>query len=126
MIAFRGLHKNLWNALEATGRKLGIAKDDPRRLAGAVEHVLYERLSDGHTACPVSECINLVSRTLDDRSIAKHAIQCALDRKAICTTEIDGVKLIQPLGAAIIEGQLESRIRHCSPVSYRFFQKAPN
>nr|WP_297404059.1 AAA family ATPase [uncultured Marinobacter sp.] len=125
LIAFRGLHKNLWNALEATGRKLGIAKDDPRRLVGAVEHVLYERLSDGHTACPVSECINLVSRTLDDRSIAKHAIQCALDRKAICTTEIDGEKLIQPLGAAIIEGQLESRIRALLAGQLSIFSGSP-
>jgi len=73
----------------------------------------------------VNECINLVSRTLDDRSLAKHAIQCALDRKAICTTEVDGEKLIQPLGAAIIEGQLESRIRALLAGQLSIFSGSP-
>ena len=111
LIAFRGLHKDLWKAIDATGRKLGIADNDPRRLVGAVEHVLYKRLSDGHTACSVTECTNLVSKTLNDRSLALPAIQSALDRKAICSTKMDGETFVQPLGAAIIEGQLESRIR---------------
>jgi len=125
LIAFRGLHKNLWNAIDATGRKLGIANDDPRRLVGAVEHVLYERLSDGHTACPVTECINLVSRTLNNRSLALPAIQCALDRKAICTTQVDGETCVQPLGAAIIEGQLESRIRRLLAGQLSIFSGSP-
>jgi exodeoxyribonuclease V alpha subunit len=111
LIAFRGLHKNLWSAIETTGRKLGIAEDDPRRLVGAVEKVLYDRLSDGHTACPLNECVNLVSRTLGNRSLAQPALQHALARKAICTIEIEGQTYVQPLGAAIIEGQLESRIK---------------
>lgn len=125
LIAFRGLHKNLWNAIEATGRKLGIAKDDPRRLVGAVEKALYERLSNGHTACSVNECVNLVSRTLDNRSFAQPAIQHALDRKAICATEVDGEKYVQPLGAAIIEGQLESRIRDLLSGQLSIFSGSP-
>lgn len=125
LIAFRGLHKNLWNAIEATGRKLGIANDDPRRLIGAVEKVLFERLSDGHTACSVSECLNLVSRTLDNRSLALPAIQHALDRKAICTTEIGGNKYVQPLGAAIIEGQLESKMRGLLTGQLSIFSSSP-
>lgn len=111
LIAFRGLHKNLWEALEATGEKLGIEKHDPRRLVGAVEHVLYERLSDGHTACSPEECIRLVTAVLANKTLAESAIQYALDKKAICVRKVDDQKLIQPLGAAIIEGQLESRIK---------------
>jgi len=125
LIAFRGLHKNLWNAIEATGERLGIAHDDQRRLVGAVEKVLYERLSDGHTACSVEECVNLVSRTLDNRSLAKPAIQQALDRKAICTTEISGKKYVQPLGAAIIESQLESRIKSLLSGQLSIFSESP-
>lgn len=111
LIAFKGLHKNLWGALEATGKKLGIENDDPRRLVGSVEHVLYERLSDGHTACPTDECIRLTKEVLGDRKLAESALHHALDRKAVCVRSIDGQKYIQPLGAAIIESQLESRIR---------------
>lgn len=111
LIAFRGLHKNLWNAIEATGEKLGIEKDDPRRLVGAIEQILYERLSDGHTACPPGECVRLTAKLLGDKSLAELAIQHALSRKAICVRKIGDQTLIQPLGAAIIEGQLESRIK---------------
>lgn len=111
LIAFKGLHKNLWSALEATGKKLGIENDDPRRLVGSVEHVLYERLSDGHTACPVDECIRLIKEVLGDRKLAESAVNHALDRKAVCVRILDDQKYIQPLGAAIIESQLESRIR---------------
>lgn len=111
LIAFKGLHKNLWDALDATAEKLGIKKDDPRRLVGAVENLLYERLSEGHTACSPDECIRLIAPILGDTSLAAYAIQSSLDRRAVCVTTVDGKKFIQPLGAAIIESQLESRIR---------------
>lgn len=111
LIAFKGLHKNLWSALEATGKKLGIENDDPRRLVGSVEHVLYERLSDGHTACTPEECIRLTTEALGNRKLAESAVNYALERKAVCVRSLVGQKYIQPLGAAIIESQLESRIK---------------
>lgn len=111
LIAFQGIHDNLWRTIETAATKLGIDKADPRRLAGVVEHILYSRLDQGHTACPVEELRMLIESKLKAKGLVEKAITYALDRHAICVKTIDGKTLIQPLGAAIIESQLEQRIR---------------
>lgn len=111
LVAFKGLHRKLWETIEATARKLSIPKTDPRRLAGAVEHALYDRLSDGHTACPLEDLIQYTAYILEGKELAEAAVKHALERKVACSIKINGQTYIQPLGAAIIEGQLERRIK---------------
>jgi len=111
LISFHGLHENLWKTIEAAALKLGIARDDPRRLAGIVEHLLLSRLDDGHTACPLDEVRAWISTYLQTSDLTERAIACALERRAICVNKLNGVTLVQPLGAAIIESQLEQRFK---------------
>lgn len=111
LISFHGLHENLWKTIEAAALKLGIARDDPRRLAGIVEHLLLSRLDHGHTACPLDEVRAWISAYLQTSDLTERAIACALERRAICVNKLNGVTLVQPLGAAIIESQLEQRFK---------------
>lgn len=111
LIAFHGLHENLWKTIEAAALKLGIAHDDPRRLAGIVEHLLLSRLDHGHTASPVDEVRAWISAYLQTSELTEKAIACALERRAICVNKLNGITLLQPLGAAIIESQLEQRLK---------------
>lgn len=107
LIAFHGIHPNMWKIVEAAASKLGIAPNDPRRLAGIVENLLYLRLDHGHTAFPVDELRNELSQKLSSSALADLAITCALDRRAVCVKKLHGVTLLQPLGAALVESQLE-------------------
>jgi len=44
LLAFAG-----WTKVDSAALKLGVALDDDRRLVGAVEAALYERLQHAHT-----------------------------------------------------------------------------
>lgn len=110
LLAFQGLHPNLWKTVEAAAVKLGIAAHDPRRLAGIIENLLYLRLDQGHTACPVDQLKTELLQKLPSPAQVDHAITCALDRRAVCVKKLQGVTLIQPLGAALVESQLEQRV----------------
>ncbi len=111
LIAFHGLHENLWKTIESAASKLGIARDDPRRLSGIVEHLLLCRLDHGHTAYPIEQIRDEISTYLQTSDLTEKAISCALERRAICVKKLHGITLLQPLGAAIIESQLEQRFR---------------
>ncbi|CAN7304960.1 AAA family ATPase [Pseudomonas sp. LjRoot71] len=111
LIAFHGLHENLWRTIESAALRLGIARDDPRRLSGIVEHFLLSRLDHGHTACPIDDVRSGISAYLQTNDLTEKAITCALERRAICVKKLNGTTLLQPLGAAIIESQVEQRFR---------------
>ena len=107
LLAFQGIHPNMWKTVEAAASTLGIASDDPRRLAGIVENLLYIRLDQGHTAFPVDELKIELTRKLSSPALADMAVTCALDRRAVCVKKLHGIVLVQPLGAALVESQLE-------------------
>jgi exodeoxyribonuclease V alpha subunit len=79
-------------------------------LAGIVENLLYLRLDQGHTACPVDQLKAELLQKLPSPAQVDHAITCALDRRAVCVKKLLGVTLIQPLGAALVESLLEQRV----------------
>lgn len=110
LIAFHGVHPNLWSTVEAAASKLGISQDDPRRLAGMVEYLLYLRLDQGHTACPVDDLRAHLKQKLPSTKLVDLAITSALDRRAVCVKKLQGMTLIQPLGAALVESQLEQHV----------------
>lgn len=54
--------------------RLGIAEDDPRRLAGAVEDVLYGSMRHGHTCLPESEARTRLRCKPDSAELAERAL----------------------------------------------------
>ncbi|MGF6636460.1 AAA family ATPase [Paraburkholderia sp. MM6662-R1] len=95
-----------WPKVDAAGLKLGVARDDERRLIGAVEATIYDRLLEGHTLTAASVLIDGVERRLKRRE-GEVAIQCALRERAITGNAPEGY---QAVGAAVMEKGLTLRI----------------
>lgn len=110
LVAFHGVHPNLWKIVEAAASKLGITANDPRRLAGMVEYLLYVRLDQGHTACSVGDLKTQLKHKIQSPQLVDLAISSALDRRAVCVKKLNEQTLLQPLGAALIESQLEQHV----------------
>lgn len=100
-----------WRRTDAAAMKLGVLRDDERRLVGAVEAALYERLQDAHTVTPASLLGERVTSLLGARSKnwrAETAIELALAEGAIVGDAETGY---QPVGAAALETRIADRIR---------------
>ncbi len=98
-----------WKVTDSAARKLGITRDDERRLVGAAEAALYERLQNAHTLTSASRLSERVSSllTLNERT-AQTAIEHALQEGAIVGNPAAGY---QPIGAAALESRIAERIR---------------
>lgn len=96
-----------WKNTDAAAMKLGLKRDDERRLVGAVEAALYSRLQDAHTVTPVTLLATKVDSLLA-RKAADRAIALALAEGAIVGDEMSGY---QPAGAAALEARIAERIK---------------
>ncbi|MHC1698995.1 MAG: AAA family ATPase [Geobacteraceae bacterium] len=113
MVCFSGLTQNIWKKVDECAKSLSIPKNDPRRLAGIVEHVIYESLRDGHTAITKTNLINRVKKLLKAESYGEASIKYALERKVlICLHSNNSEPIFQGVGPAYIEHSLEKRIKH--------------
>lgn len=113
LVCFGGLTRNIWKTVDECARSLGIPKNDPRRLAGIVEHVIYESLRDGHTAITKTNLLNRVKKLLKAEGYGEASIRHALERKSIiCLHSNDSEPSFQGVGPAYIEHSLEKRIKH--------------
>jgi exodeoxyribonuclease V alpha subunit len=101
LLAFAG-----WKRVDSAASKLGVARDDPRRLVGAVEACLYERLQHGHTVTPAATLQAQVGERVGMRA-AKQALQLAEEEGAATRAGVDGY---QPAGAAALELGIARRI----------------
>lgn len=110
LVAFGGVVNNIFLTVEKCANKLNIGKDDTRRLVGGIEHIMYERLKSGHTACTECELLKSATKLLGTETRAKNAIGAAIEIKAICRLIDDGVTLFQAIGPAYIEFSLEKRL----------------
>lgn len=95
-----------WPEVDAAAQKLGVAKDDTRRLVGAVEATLYERLEQAHT---LTSHKLLVDRIVGYMPVgeARRAVVLAAEEFAICGNEQMGY---QAFGAAALESSIAGRI----------------
>lgn len=125
LVAFHGVHPNLWKTIEATASKLGIKLDDPRRLAGTVEYLLYERLDQGHTACSIEDLTAQLREKVSTPEIVDLAITSALDRRAVCVKKLQGKAFLQPLGAALIESQVEKHVARLLSAQMSLLHSSP-
>ncbi|MBO9184575.1 AAA family ATPase [Rhizobium sp. L80/93] len=107
---YRLLSVCTWKQVDDVAIRLGMAKDDPRRLVAAVEGVLYDRLDRKHTWCNRSKLIKLTGERLRIGSAAAEAALVEAERDG-AAIPIDGG--YQPAGAAYMERYIEDRImRH--------------
>jgi exodeoxyribonuclease V alpha subunit len=97
-----------WRQVDSAAMKLGIARDDERRLVGAVESALYDRLQQSHTLSSHDDLVTAVNRRLKLRQ-ADRAIQLALEEYAIVGSRESGY---QTQGAAALERGVTERIRN--------------
>lgn len=98
-----------WRMTDLAAGKLGIAQNDERRLVGAVEAALYERLQEAHTLTPANRLIERVTKLLTaGDSTSREAIELALQEGAIVGNESEGY---QPVGAAALEARIADRVR---------------
>jgi exodeoxyribonuclease V alpha subunit len=96
-----------WPKVDAAAIKLGIQFDDPRRLVGAVEAILYERLQEAHTLISHVDLVGAVQDRLKTKD-GPRAITCALEEGAIVGDIQNGY---QPVGAAALEKGIAARLR---------------
>jgi exodeoxyribonuclease V alpha subunit len=67
-----------WNTVDTLAQDtFGLAPDDPRRLAGAVEEALYAAFDAGHTCVPESELMGRLRALLQASDLAKSAVMQA-------------------------------------------------
>lgn len=101
-----------WRRTDSAARKLGVSREDERRLVGAVEAALYERLQDAHTITPADVLKARVAKLLAGPQgtwgDTSNAIELALAEGAIVGNEHEGY---QPIGAAALESRITERIR---------------
>ena len=116
-----------WKTVDSAAMKMGIAVDDPRRLIGAVEALLYERLQVGHTLTSFQKLQDGLSGYLGSclsSDVKNRAIRLALHENAIVG---DSEKGYQTIGAASIEKGVANRIKNLvrNGCSSRFMRCAP-
>ena len=101
MLAFSG-----WKAVDAAATKLGIARTDARRLVGAVEACLYDRLTQSHTLTHHEDLERLVGARIG-LPHAAYAIKLAIEELAVTGCQQYGY---QAIGAAALERGIERRL----------------
>lgn len=111
LVAFRGIEKKIWETIEELRLKLSIEDSDEKRLIGAVEYALYGQLDQGHTACFLSDLKNLIYYYLKDKNLVESSLATALANKVICIKNVNNQILVQPIGIAIIESEVEKQLR---------------
>jgi exodeoxyribonuclease V alpha subunit len=102
MLAFAG-----WPTVDRAATKLGIKRDDPRRLVGAVESVLYERLQQAHTLTSHDALIHYLRAKLETGD-GKRAIDLAVSELAVIGDASNGY---QAFGVWSLERGIEKRIK---------------
>lgn len=100
-----------WKRIDAFARaRFGVAENDPRRLCGAAEEVLYGAMKQGHTCLPLDKVLTRLSRLLGRKDLAELALSGGAGsiEWAVGFRLIDGY--CQPNGTALIESYLARRL----------------
>ncbi|MFT5621975.1 MAG: exodeoxyribonuclease V alpha subunit [Flavobacteriaceae bacterium] len=78
------LAKKAWILAEDLKEKLEISDNDPRRLLGSVDKIVYDALSEGHTAILIEKASDDLASLLKDVQLGKEAIKLALKNRTAC------------------------------------------
>jgi exodeoxyribonuclease V alpha subunit len=97
---YRVLAFTNWKTAERLARTVSVPRDDPRRLVGAVESILFDRLDKGHTAISRTDLATAVGQRLEAPSaMAELSIDSAIAEGAV----VDHGDLLAGAGAATTE-----------------------
>lgn len=108
LLAFGTPEMEMWKKAEVAASLLGIDRNDPKRLAAAVEQAFYDRLEEGHTLVGLDELRESVMGLLKTKSdkVFEAAIRAAADQKLVVRCD-DG---LQALGPASMEERVERKL----------------
>ena len=112
LVAFRGTVNNLWKYIDELAKNLSIPANDPRRLIGLVEYVLYGELTKGNTACPLTKLKKIITQYIKDPILTDIALDYSINKKCICFKRSIKHILVQSVGAAIIEHNIENHFKN--------------
>lgn len=101
-----------WKRVDELARnRLGVSEDDPRRLASAVEEVLYAGMQQGHTGLPAKDLQTRLARLLMNPALVARAMKAPdLPEALPCPFQAtDG--FYQPNGTCLIENYLAYRLQ---------------
>ncbi|MEX3982500.1 AAA family ATPase [Paraburkholderia sp. EG287A] len=96
-----------WSRVDAIATKLGLAADDPRRLVGAVESCLYERLQHGHTIASAAFLAAALGNRVARQQVSR-ALTLAVAEGAVTGSQATGY---QAFGAWALEDGIARRVR---------------
>ena len=96
-----------WRTVDAAARLTGVQPDDPRRMVGAVETVLYQELQAGHTLTERQRLLPSIRKLLGNGN-HETALELALEEGAVVGDDVGGY---QAVGAAALETRIAERIR---------------
>lgn len=106
-----------WKRVDEFSRsRLGIADDDPRRLTGALEDVLYGGMKQGHTCLPENDVASRLTRLLGSQELANKALCLMPERTGEPDDPLNGLPfqrfdgLLQPNGTWLIENYVARRL----------------
>lgn len=110
-----------WRRTDAAARQLGVAADDPRRLAGAVEAACARRLTAGHTWVPATVLACEAAALLDTPAldvpslgapsvIGGRAVAAAVARRIVVAHAVDHEEGYQLPGVAVMERAVGERV----------------
>jgi exodeoxyribonuclease V alpha subunit len=103
---YRLLALTSWHHVDNVGRAIGVVPDDPRRLVGAVDASVYQRLGLAHTVTGFKEFGAIVDSYLGgSMKMAQEAINLGLQCRAIERVTED----IQGLGPFAMEAYIADR-----------------
>jgi exodeoxyribonuclease V alpha subunit len=97
------LAKKAWKLAENLKVKFGISDNDPRRLLGSVDKIVYDALSEGHTAILIKKVAEDLVALLKCPKVATEAIELALRNRTVCVIG----DCLQGVGPAELEIYIE-------------------
>ena len=105
LLAFgKRLVSKAWVIAENLKDKLDISADDTRRLLGAVDKIVYDALSEGHTAILIENALNHLKDLLKAPELASEAIKLSLKNRTACMLG----RYLQGVGPAELEVYIEN------------------
>lgn len=106
---FKMLAFDSWKKVDSLAAALGIAADDQRRIAAAIEATAYERYDRGNTACAEKELLNGLFKKTGIRVACISDLSCDISDRIVA---IDGSNNFQSIGAYALELIIRKKILH--------------
>lgn len=104
-----------WKIVDAIGRRLGIAPDDPRRAIAAIEAVLYTGLDRNNTLQTVRDVEASAAKLLNGvAALAGSQAEHLVDLAVYCGAASRIGNGLQPFGAAVMEEEIASWVATAS------------